>query len=66
MAYDIVQLAACVRAFRQCEKKDRGSMDVGYRCESGEFALRVWSWVGAEGRYCRCCLAVDWVRQVVL
>lgn len=36
IAYDITQLAACVRAFTKCEKRNRGSAGLGYECESGE------------------------------
>lgn len=36
MAYDILQLAACSRAFIKCEKKEREGPNSGYKCESGE------------------------------
>ena len=41
IAYDITQLAACVRAFAKCEKKNRGAVGLGYECESGEPLLAV-------------------------
>ena len=39
IAYDLTQLAACVRAFSRCEKKSRGVASQAYECESGESTL---------------------------
>ncbi|KAM0748878.1 hypothetical protein T439DRAFT_56434 [Meredithblackwellia eburnea MCA 4105] len=55
IAYDTALLAACTRAFHKCEKKNRGSVSVGYECESDA----IWPLIGHLTWYC------DFARDLV-
>ncbi|KAL8276520.1 hypothetical protein RQP46_011068 [Phenoliferia psychrophenolica] len=51
IAYDVTQLAACVRAFSKCEKKPRIPEGLGYQCESDA----IWPLIGYLTWYCDFC-----------